>query len=253
MSLTVHAPKTFSDAPNFQFLCPTCSVGFLVPAQDTFKATEPTYSKDAHTHDAFDTDWITYRFNLKCVCTKPDCGEVAFVSGTGSVDQRYADDGGQVEYYDHFYIESFVPSPRLCHVPSDTPKYVEKMLGKSFSLYWVDTGAAANALRASLEALLDELKVPSHEKNSKGDTVRMSLHRRLDAWSATNKDYAELCLALKEVGNLGSHGEVVNPKHYFGSLEIYSHVLKELFENNAKKMKELAKSIRDEILIKKKP
>jgi Domain of unknown function (DUF4145) len=251
MALTVSAPKSFSDAPNFEYLCPQCGVGFLVPDQETFKATEPTYSRDAHGHEAFDPDWITYRFTVKCICTKPDCGEVAFVSGTGSVDERYTDDGGQVEYYDHFSIKSFFPSPRLCHVPSDTPATVEELLGKSFSLYWVDTGAAASALRASLEALLDELKIPSHEKNNKGDTVRMSLHRRLEVWSATDNDHAELCLALKEVGNLGSHGEAVNPKHYFGSLEIFSHVLKELFENNAKKMKELAKSIRDDLKAKK--
>jgi hypothetical protein len=54
-------------------------------------------------------------------------------------------------------------------------------------------------------------------------------------------------MALKEVGNLGSHGDSVQSKHYLGSLEIYSHVLKELFENNAAKMKELAQSIREEI------
>lgn len=251
MALTVPISKAFSDSPNFQFLCPHCGVGYLVPDEDTFKKAEPTYSKDAHAHEAWDPDWITYRFNVKCVCTKPDCGEVAFVSGTGSVDQRYADDGGQVEYYDHFSIKSFFPSPRLCHVPPDTPSTVENLLGKSFLLYWVDTGAAANALRASLEALLDELKIPSQEKNSKGDTVRMNLHRRLEVWSATDKDHAELCFALKEVGNLGSHGEAVKPKHYFGSLEIYSHVLKELFENNAKKMKELAESIRDDLKAKK--
>lgn len=253
MALTVPVPKFFSDAPNFKYLCPKCATGFLVPDQDTFKATEPAYSKNDHTHEMFDPEWITYRFTVKCICTKPDCGEIAFVSGSGSVDQRYADDGGEIEYYDHFSIESFFPSPRLCHIPSDTPTTVGKLLEKSFSLYWVDTGAAANALRASLEALLDQLKIPSHEKNDKGDTLRMNLHRRLEAWSATNKDHAELCHALKEVGNLGSHGEVVSPKYYFGSLEIYSHVLKELFENNAKKMKELAKSISDEIKAKKKP
>jgi Domain of unknown function (DUF4145) len=250
MALTIPAPKSFSDAPNFEYLCPQCGVGFLVPDQDTFKSTEPAYSKNAHAHEAWDPDWITYRFTVKCVCTRPDCGEVAFVSGTGSVDQRYGD-GGQPEYFDHFSIKSFFPPPRLCHVPSDTPSTVENLLGKSFSLYWVDTGAAANALRASLEALLDELKIPSHEKSSKGDTMKMNLHRRLEVWSATDKDHAELCYALKEVGNLGSHGEAVNPKHYFGSLEIYSHVLKELFEHNAKKMKELAQSIRDEIKAKK--
>lgn len=250
MPSAIDAPKYFSDAPDFEYLCPQCKVGFLVPDKDTFKSMEPAYSRSAHSHEAWDPDWVTYRFTVTCVCTKKDCGELAFVSGTGSVDQRY-DYEGQPEYYDSFSIKSFYPAPRLCYVPDTTPEKVEELLEKSFALYWVDTAAAANALRASLEALLDELKIPSHKINTKGETVFIALHFRLEAWAASNKDHAELCLALKEVGNLGSHGDTVKPKHYLGALELYSHVLKNLFDNDAKKMKELAQSIRDEIKAKK--
>lgn len=250
MAPAVSAPKFFSDAPDFEYLCPQCGVGFLVPNQETFKSAEPAYSRSGRSHDAWDPDWITYRFTVTCVCTKKDCGEIAFVSGTGSVDQRYGDDG-QPEYYDLFSIESFFPAPRLCHIPPEAPVQVQKFLKKSFSLYWVDTAAAANALRASLEALLDEIKIPSHKKNAKGETVYIALHNRLEAWLASDKDHAELCFALKEIGNLGSHGDSVKTEHYFGSLEIYSHVLKDLFEDNASKMKDLAQSIRDEIKAKK--
>ncbi|MBA84048.1 MAG: hypothetical protein CML69_04840 [Rhodobacteraceae bacterium] len=250
MPLAIAAPKYFSDAPDFEYVCPECNVGFLVPDQNTFNKIEPTHSAAAHGHEAFDPDWIEYRFSVMCVCNKHDCGEVAFVSGKGSVDQRYGYDG-HPEYYEHFIIKSFVPSPHLCYIPPETPDDVERQLKKSFSLYWVEVSAAANALRASLEALLDELKVPAQQKSKKGDTIRMSLHRRLDAWSDTHKDHAELCYSLKEVGNLGSHGETVKAKHYLAALEIYSYVLKQLFENDAQKMKELAKSIQEEIKPKK--
>lgn len=246
MSLAASTSKHFSDAPDFQYLCPQCEIGFLVPDKDSFKLSEPTYSLNMHSHGDWDPDWITYRFTVTCVCTKKDCGELAFVSGDGSVGQRY-DYNGDPEYYDSFCIRSFYPAPRLCQVPVGTPSIVKELLEKSFSLYWVDTSAAANALRASLESLLDELKIPSHKKNAKGETVFISLHARLEAWAASNKDHADLCFALKEVGNLGSHGDSVKPKHYFGSLEIYSHVLKDLFDNNATKMKLLAQSIRDDI------
>lgn len=251
MALAVTAPKFFSDAPDFEYLCPQCGVGFLIPDQNTFKSTEPAYSRNAHSHEAWDPNWITYRFTVSCICTKKDCGEIAFVSGTGSVDQRYGDDG-QPEYYNHFSIKSFFPAPRLCYIPAETPAKIEEYLEKSFSLFWVDTAAAANSLRASLEALLDELKIPSHKKNTKGETVYVPLHSRLELWSASDKDHAELCFALKEVGNLGSHGESVKTRHYIGSLEIYAHVLKELFDSNTTKLKELAKSIRDDIKAKKK-
>lgn len=250
MKLAVSAPKYFSDAPDFEYQCPQCGGGFLVPDQKTFKSIEPPHSRNSHSHEEWDPDWITYRFTVTCVCTNNNCGELAFVSGIGSVSERY-DHEGQPEYYDRFLIKSFFPAPRLCHIPDKTPAKVEEFLVNSFSLYWINTAAAANALRASLEALLDELKIPNHKKNTKGQTVHIALHNRLESWSASNKDYAELCLALKEVGNLGSHGNSVKPSHYLGSLEIYSYVLKELFENDAKKMKELAQNIRDEIKEKK--
>lgn len=244
MTLAVPAPRYFSDAPKFQYLCPQCGIGSLVPDQNTFKSIEPAYSQNAYSNESWDPDWITYRFTVTCVCTNNDCGDVSFVSGTGSVDQRYGDDG-QPEHYNHYYIKSFYPSPRLCYIPKETPAPVEDFLEKSFSLYWIDIAAASNALRASLEALLDALAIPKNKKNSKGETVYISLHNRLELWAASENSHADLCFVLKEVGNLGSHGDSVKSKHYFGSLEIYSYVLKELYESNAKDIKALAQSISD--------
>ena len=111
----------------------------------------------------------------------------------------------------------------------------------------MDVSAAANAMRASLEALMDQLKIPRTQKTKKGKIAPLSLHGRLAHLSETQKEYAELCFALKEVGNLGSHGETVREKHYFGALEIYAHVLSQLFENDAARMKELAEKIRSDI------
>ncbi|CTQ56841.1 hypothetical protein LP7551_05405 [Roseibium album] len=246
MSPSISVYKSFSDKPDFEYICPECNVGYLVPDLTTFNVVEPQHSKAAQECEAWDPDWIVYRFTVTCVCNRNECGEVAIVSGSGRVDQRYGD-RGESEYYDQFSIKSFFPAPRLFQIPAETPELVETLLDKSFSLYWADVSAASNALRASLEELLNALNIPSQEKNRKGDTVRMSLHRRLEVWSDKEKEYADLCFALKEVGNLGSHGEEVKTRHYLGTLEIYAHVLRELFENNSKKMKELAQSIRDEI------
>jgi len=160
---------------------------------------------------------------------------------------QWFDERGEQEYFDSFQIQSFFPAPQIIPIPKEVPFEVSELLEKSFALYWVDVSAAANALRASLEALLDKLQVPDTQNTKKGGTVRLTLHRRLDLWAQKEKEFAELCYALKEVGNLGSHGEAVREKHYFGVLEIFSHVLNQLFENNAAKMKKLAKKIRSEI------
>lgn len=242
----------FAEEPTAKYVCPTCNKGELIPQKSSFSVTEPPFSKNAHSHEAWDPDWIEYRFNYICVCDRAGCGETAHVAGSGSVDQRY-DENYDAEYYDSFRIHSFFPVPNIIQVPDDAPLEVDSLLKKCFALFWVDLSAASNAMRASLEALLDELKIPATKLNKKKQNVRLNLHQRLDIWSKHEKEYAELCVALKEVGNLGSHGETVREKHFFGALEIYSHVLSQLYENEAEKMKALAKKIRDEIKGKKEP
>ena len=242
--------KYFADKPNFEFVCPTCEKGLLAPDKSSFVVTEPTYSKSAKKDEEWDPDWITLRFNLTCECNRKSCGEISHVSGSGQLDQRY-DGLDQSEWYNSFCIRSFFPAPNLIQIPKGAPKNVVSLLKKSFALYWVDVAAAANALRASLEALLDELQVPETQKNAKGETIRLNLHRRIEIWSKQQNEYAELCFALKEVGNLGSHGESVSDKHFFGALEIYCHVLFQLFDNDAGKMKALAIKITSEIKKKK--
>lgn len=249
-SLAQNFSKYFVGTPRQKFTCPTCGQGLLVPDTSTLFEVEPAFSKRAHGDEAWDADWITRRFSFRSTCNNEECAEVATISGHSGVDQGYGYDG-QTEYYDYYRIESFFPAPDLIPIPEEAPNDVDKLLKRCFVLYWVDTSAAANAMRASLEALMDEMKVPTSKKTKAGKVVPIYLHERIQLWSETHKDYADLCIALKEVGNLGSHGETVREKHFFGALEIYSHVLQQLFENNAAKMKELAEKIRSEIKAKK--
>lgn len=245
-SLESKFSRFFNGNPSQKYPCPTCEEGRLIPDIDSFREVEPTFSTRAHDHEAWDPDWIERRFSYRCICDNENCAEVAFVSGRGGVDQAYDFEGG-AEYYDFRSIQSFFPAPSIVPIPEAVPREVAVLLKKSFALYWVDVSAAANAMRASLEALMDQLKIPRTQKTKKGKIAPLSLHGRLAHWSETQKEYAELCFALKEVGNLGSHGETVREKHYFGALEIYAHVLSQLFENDAARMKELAEKIRSDI------
>ncbi|WP_299025175.1 DUF4145 domain-containing protein [uncultured Sulfitobacter sp.] len=244
-------PRYFSDKPTARYICPECKDGQLVPLKDSFEFEEPKYSKQAHGLEEWDPDWIDYRFIFKSVCNNEACGEVAIATGSGSVDQRY-DSEHEAEYYERFQIQSFFPAPYLIEIPEATPLEVRELIEKSFTLFWPDLGAASNALRASLEVLLDKLKLPRTMIDKKDKEQRLSLHRRLEIWGEKEKEHADLCLALKEVGNLGSHGDDVQPKHYAGVLKIFSHVLFQLFENNAEEMKKLAASIQKDIKAKKK-
>lgn len=217
-----------------------------MPVPESFTKVEPKHSEAAHGHEAWDPDWIEYRFSFKCICSLKTCGEVAFVSGSGSLDQRY-DYDGNAEYYDYFRIRSFHPAPYLIAIPDSAPEMVIEMLERSFSLYWPDTSAAANALRTSLEYLLDALKIPRDQKGKDKKTNRISLHARIELAVNQQPAFSELFLALKDVGNLGSHGDDVTDAHFSDALEIFSHVLVQLYENDAERIKELAKKLRGSV------
>lgn len=236
--------KIFAEKPTDDYKCPNCANGRLVAVQESFIKDEPKFSKLAHGHEDWDPDWIDYRFSFKLRCNSTNCGEVSFASGKGYIDFRY-DYDGSAEYYEAFEIMSFFPAPALMEIPEEAPSEVRGLIEKSFALYWVDTSSAANALRASLEALLDDLKLPSEQADKNGKMTRITLHKRIDLWSAKHPEFAELCRPLKELGNLGSHGGNVKSKHFFGVLRIYEHVLSQLFKDDSAIMKKLAKEILD--------
>lgn len=231
MAKIASTTRHFSDQPFFEYRCPSCETGFLSPVKTSFRSIEPKYSSSEHGEEDWDPHWVTYRFVFECICTKNNCGEIAFVSGSGGVSERY-DFNGDSEYYDYYIIKSFVPAPLLIDIPKDVPDSVSELIKRSFSLFWCDVAAAANALRASLEALLTELNVPTVQKNKYEKTVEISLHERLEIWAKNQKDYSDLCMTLKDVGNLGSHGEIVKEELFIGVLEIYGHVLHKLYEND---------------------
>lgn len=241
--MTMSIPrKRFSDKPDESYLCGRCKKGHLVPVADSFELVEPAFSKDAHGHEAWDPDWIEYRFSFRCECSFKPCSDVAFVSGSGFVDQRY-NWNGEPEYYNGFKICSFFPAPYLFAIPDVLPEQVLEALERSFALYWVDTSAAANALRASLEFVLDELRIPRSQKRRDGSDYRLVLQQRIEAAEKQKPDMKELFLALKDVGNLGSHGGDVTDGDYSDAVEIFAHVLTSLFQNDAQRIKELAQKL----------
>jgi len=238
--------RYFQGNPNRKFKCSKCLNGQWIPAKDTFHWEEPKHSRNEHEDNDWEPEWISYRFSYRCYCDNELCGEIANVLGIGKVcSSSYYD--GCSEYFDEFEILSIIPSPDIIKLPENISKEVRLLILRSFSLYWLDPSAAANAIRASLEALLDDLKIPRKIKNEKGKVSGAVLDKRLKMWGEKNGTHAELCLALKEVGNFGSHGANVPDNVYIQTLELYEYVLTELYDNKADKAKKNANSIRAQL------
>jgi hypothetical protein len=65
--------------------------------------------------------------------------------------------------------------------------------------------ACANRLRASVETLLNELKIPTQGTSKKAKVFDLNLSQRIDEFKKLDPSQAPTLDALRVVGNVGSH------------------------------------------------
>jgi hypothetical protein len=241
---TLKIPFTRDNTPDW--LCPRCKKGLLRFVEGQFHAEERKDSKDAHSHEAWDPDWIRYVYSGLLRCGNDNCGELVTNAGTGGVDiDVVIGDDGEPEqaWADFFQPKYFEPPLQLIDLPEDCPASISKPLQESFRLFFSSPPAASNNVRIALEALLTELGVKRfNTKNNK--RIFLSLHSRISLLPAKYSGLGELLLAIKWLGNAGSHAySAVTIDDVMDAYELMDHVLQELYTQKTKKAKALAKLI----------
>ena len=113
----------------------------------------------------------------------------------------------------------------------------------SFKLYWLSPEACANSIRSVVEGLLTHFKVRLTSKNAKGQRVLLSLHARIDLFRQTNPDLADALMAVKWIGNAGSHSRPIMREDLLDGYELMEHVLDELFVQREKRIARLSRQI----------
>ncbi len=228
------------------WLCPTCDVGTLREAiKDRIKI-ETGYSKLEHSEDYWEPEFIINRFCSKMICTNPTCGEVVLVIGRGDVESYYDDEG--TEWSDIFVPSATFPAVPMFRISDDWPPSVSHELKLSFGSIWSDAGASANRLRTAVEHLLDHLAVKKttlSKSGGKSRRVRLPLHDRIIAFKQKNSVAADLLLAIKWLGNAGSHAnsQAIARDDVLDGMEIMEHVMHLLFDKQGANVSKLAKSI----------
>ncbi|WP_434382664.1 DUF4145 domain-containing protein [Melittangium boletus] len=100
--------------------------------------------------------------------------------------------------------------------------------------YWSDPGAAANRIRTSVERLMDHLAIPPMS----------TLDRRIKAYQAAEPELGEHLMAIKWLGNSGSHGaEGMTKEDVLDALPLLDHVLGEVFEKRTQQLNRLREKL----------
>jgi Domain of unknown function (DUF4145) len=237
-----HWNPPFVDLPSW--LCPTCQSGSLALNKETLKILESGPSEKCHDHEAWEPEWIDERFVGLLSCQDAGCGEIVAIGGRTNTFEDIDWERQEREWVRSFTPTSMYPAPPVFRIPEKCPKAVAAELRRAFSLFWTDTGSCANRLRAAVEALLTDRKVPRSTINKKG-RERLSLHARIEKFKQTDANSADYLLAIKWLGNAGSHANLdeLGGDDLLNGFELFQHVVDTIYVQREKHLKKIAQRI----------
>lgn len=172
-------------------------------------------------------------------CDGQNCSAVVIAVGTASIDYDVDSDGNTVPstYLQIRYIEPPLPLLRLDN--EAVPRIVLRELERASRLIWSDPTAAANALRAAVERLLDAQRV----RKLRADRRRLPTHQRIDRLAMRRPSAAARLEAVKWIGNDGSHGRPVTHEEVLTAAELLGACLHDIYDRSESRLARTAKEI----------
>jgi len=223
--------------------CPHCEKGVL--KIDTFKSEETALSKSWHGHEDWEPEFIRSTFVGSLIC--PLCSEFVAFLGDGELEQHHYYDEYNGHYVEEMY-STFTPkyfylTLQLFEINNNCPSEIKKVVGESFSLYWNDLSSCANKIRVSLELLMNEFKIKKTFIDKKRKRQRLSLHGRIEEFKKIKPEIAEFLLAIKWIGNSGSHVGTMEKIDILEAYELLELSLNKLYDETEDKLRKLSKQI----------
>ena len=222
--------------------CPACRKGIVVLTPKSIIYKETIKSKRAHNHEDWDPTQIDFTFTAWAQCSNPACKQEYSMAGTGGVEPEFGP-GGDWEWEEFFSPKICLPMPDIFDFPTNCPEPVKAELHAAFALFWMNQAACAGRIRVALECLMDHLGVPKRRKDQNGRYFDLSLHFRIDAFAKKESAIGPQLMALKWLGNSGSHDSEVSRDDLLDAFEIMEHALGEIIEHRSARVSALAKKL----------
>lgn len=224
--------------------CPRCKIGTVFLTKDSLTYLETIDSLRSHSHEDFDFEWIEYIFTAWAQCSNKLCNQAFAISGTGGVAPQYVSES-EWEYKPYFSPKACHPMPDIIMFPNKCPNEIKDELRAAFESFWSNPAACASRMRIALEYLMNYLSVPKQKQDSNGKLIDLNLHARIDAYAKNDLNIGAQIMALKWLGNAGSHEGSLNTTELLDAFEIMEHVLREVISGHSKRVDELAKILTD--------
>lgn len=236
---------TQDNLPNWK--CPTCNNSILSINENNIISKNDSFTEINQGEDGFEPEMASFIFTVIFSCNNPKCKEVVSCCGSGYWEEEpyydYETMEQRLEYVSYFTPQYFYPPLHFFEIPKKTPEDVSNAIIQSFSLFFTNKSSSANQIRVALECLLTHLKIKRFNI-VKGKKRRLNLHERIDLLPSKYQHIKDLCLAIKWLGNSGSHcGEELTSDNIFDGYDLLSVLLEDLYNNRQEHAKKLAKKI----------
>lgn len=220
--------------------CPHCSDGALALVKKSLRVEETSESKKDRSHPDWDPEWIRQRFSILLRCGQ--CHEPVFAVGNVRLKEDHDDVHGW-SLADALVPTFFEPAPPVIRIPPACPKEVGAEVTGASALYWSSPSSAANRIRAAIERLMDDRGISRKGKTKNGKFVDLTLHARIERFATKNQEVGQTLLAIKWLGNTGSHSMDLTADDMLDAFELLLHALEEIYESKSFRLKKLASSI----------
>lgn len=244
MEINKWSNGTFSINNPLNWNCPNCDTGILIIDAGQFHFEETKLSKDTHAEIFWAPDFTIYLFHGTLRCN--NCNDIVTIAGKGTIDHIQNYDAQSNEYFeehkDIFTPLHFYPPLKLISIPKNCPKNITNEINISFGLYWYDLSSCANKIRVSLEMLMDKFKIRKTYNQGK-KRKKLNLHKRIEKFKETKPDIAEYLLAIKWIGNTGSHISNLEKTDLLKTYQLLEHSLNRLFDSTDKKLQKITREI----------
>lgn len=224
------------------YRCVACGKGSLILVKDSLIYKDTAETAKSRGHEEFDWDWVSYIFTAWAQCTHSSCKQQYAISGDGGVEPQMNEEGDFV-FANYFMPKSCCPMPDIIEFPPKCPEDVVRELRGAFAIFWLNEAACTTRLRVALEYLMTYLGVPKSKQGANDKLSDMSLHDRIDAFAKQEPAIGAQLMALKWLGNTGSHDSQVSANDLLDAFEIMEHALKEIVGGHSARMIELAKKL----------
>jgi hypothetical protein len=226
-----HFTTPFSPQSIPAWRCPHCLDGTLTSVVDSLELSATASTQVAREQTGWGgPECDIYRFFLEMKCVK--CNDPVLCVGTTRAIEEYDDELGWV-FSDALVPTYFEPYVPVILIPTKCPESVSAEVLKASSLIWCSPSSSGNKIRVAVERLMDEQGVPSSR----------FLDRRIKSFAPRNQGVANKLLAIKWIGNTGSHSDNLELVDVLDAFELLEYCLEELYEGRTARLIALAASI----------